>query len=98
MIEDLHWIDEVSEAMLAEFVTVVPQLPSLVVLTYRPEYRGALSRTPGAQTISLAPLNAAQTRGVDHRVAGYRPVGARSGRADRRAGRREPVLRRGDGA
>ncbi|MBV9318761.1 MAG: AAA family ATPase, partial [Mycobacterium sp.] len=61
VIEDVHWIDEVSEAMLAEFVTVVPQSHSLVLITYRPEYRGALSRTPGAQTISLAPLTSAQT-------------------------------------
>ena len=45
VIEDVHWIDEVSEAMLAEFVTVVPQTQSLVLITYRPEYRGALTRS-----------------------------------------------------
>ena len=39
-IEDAHWIDEVSESMLAEFLTVIPQTPSLVLVTYRPEYRG----------------------------------------------------------
>ena len=50
VIEDAHWIDEVSESMLAEFLTVIPQTPSLVLVTYRPEYRGALSRVPGAQT------------------------------------------------
>ena len=59
VVEDAHWIDEASEAMLAEFVTVVPQTPSLVLITYRPEYRGALSRIPGGQTIALAPLNPA---------------------------------------
>ena len=46
VIEDAHWIDEVSESMLAEFLTVIPQTPSLVLVTYRPEYRGALSRVP----------------------------------------------------
>ena len=46
----LHWIDEVSESMLADFLTVIPQTHSLVLVTYRPEYRGALSRVPGAQT------------------------------------------------
>jgi adenylate cyclase len=61
VMEDAHWIDEATEAMLAEFVTVVPQTPSLVLVTYRPEYRGTLSHTPGGQTIALAPLNAAQT-------------------------------------
>ena len=39
VIEDAHWIDEVSESMLAEFFTVIPQTPSLVLVTYRPEYR-----------------------------------------------------------
>ena len=42
VIEDAHWIDEVSESMLADFLTVIPQTPSLVVITYRPEYRGAI--------------------------------------------------------
>ena len=40
VIEDAHWIDEVSESMLAEFLTVIPQTPSLVLITYRPDYRG----------------------------------------------------------
>ena len=70
VIEDVHWIDKVSEAMLAEFVTVVPQSHSLVLLTFRPEYRGALSRTPGAQTISLAPLNAAQMAALTTELLG----------------------------
>ncbi len=56
VVEDAHWIDEVSESMLDDFFTVIPQTPSLVVLTYRPEYRGALSRVAGAQTVALAPL------------------------------------------
>ena len=88
VIEDLHWIDEVSEAMLAELVTVVPRSPSLMVLTYRPEYRGALSRTPGAQTISLAPLNSAQTTALTTELLGTDPsVRALSARiADRAAG------------
>lgn len=73
VIEDLHWIDEVSEAMLAGFVTVVPQIDSLVLITYRPEYRGVLSRTPGAQTISLAPLNAAQSATLTTELLGTDP-------------------------
>jgi class 3 adenylate cyclase len=61
VVEDAHWIDEVSESMLAEFFTVIPQTPSLVLITYRPEYRGALSLVPGAQTIALAPLSDPET-------------------------------------
>ena len=73
VIEDVHWIDEATEAMLAEFVTVVPQSRSLVLITYRPEYRGALSRTPGAQTISLAPLNSAETAALTTELLGPDP-------------------------
>ena len=61
VIEDAHWIDEVSESMLADFLAVIPQTPSMVLITYRPEYRGALARISGAQTIALRPLNSAQT-------------------------------------
>ena len=61
VIEDAHWIDEVSESMLAEFLTVIAQTPSLVLVTYRPEYRGALSRVAGVQSIALAPLSDSET-------------------------------------
>ena len=61
VVEDVHWIDEVSESLVADFVAVIPQTPSLVLVTYRPEYRGALSRVPGAQSIALAPLRDSET-------------------------------------
>ena len=61
VIEDVHWIDEVSESLLADFLTVIPQTPSLVLATYRPEYEGALARVHGAQTIALAPLSDSET-------------------------------------
>ena len=73
VIEDAHWIDDASEVMLAEFVTVVPQTPALVLITYRPEYRGVLSRTPGGQTIALAPLNSAQTLALIGELLGRHP-------------------------
>ncbi|PJE19234.1 MAG: cyclase [Mycobacterium sp.] len=61
VVEDAHWIDEVSESMLVDFLAVIPQTPSMVLITYRPEYRGALATVPGSQTIALRPLNTAQT-------------------------------------
>ena len=33
--------------MLADFLAVVPQTPSLTLITYRPEYRGVLARVAG---------------------------------------------------
>ncbi len=56
VIEDAHWIDAVSESMLADFLSVIPRTPSMVLITSRPEYQGALTRVPGAQAIALGPL------------------------------------------
>ena len=64
VIEDAHWIDEVSESMLADFFAVTRQTPSTVLITYRPEYHGALATIPGAQTLSLRPLNTEQTEAL----------------------------------
>ena len=73
VIEDAHWIDEVSDSMLAGFFTVIPQTPSLVLVTYRPEYRGALTRLPGAQTIALAPLSDPETAALVAELLGPDP-------------------------
>ncbi|AKS31821.1 AAA family ATPase [Mycolicibacterium goodii] len=61
VLEDVHWIDEVSESMLAEFLTVVTHTHSVILITYRPEYTGVLARVSGAQTIALRPLTDGQT-------------------------------------
>ncbi len=81
VIEDAHWIDEVSDSMLAEFLTVIPQTPSMVLITYRPEYHGALANVFGAQTISLAPLTESETAallddllGTDPSVSGVKAL------------------------
>src|ERR1700757_998451 len=44
IIEDAQWIDPASESMLVDFLSVIPQTASLVLITYRPEYEGALMR------------------------------------------------------
>ena len=77
VIEDVHWIDEVSESMLADFLTVIPHAPSLVLATYRPEYEGALARVHGAQIIALAPLSDSETAALVAGLIGSDPsVGA----------------------
>ncbi|WP_293331043.1 adenylate/guanylate cyclase domain-containing protein [Mycobacterium sp.] len=73
VVEDAHWIDEVSESMLADFLGVISQTPSLVLITYRPEYRGALSTLPGAQTIALAPLSDSDTAALVAELLGPEP-------------------------
>jgi class 3 adenylate cyclase len=61
VVEDAHWIDEVSESMIADFLTMIPRTPSLVIVTYRPEYRGALAQVPATQTMALAPLSSQES-------------------------------------
>jgi adenylate cyclase len=73
VIEDVHWIDEASESMLAEFLAVIPQTPSLVLITYRPEYRGALAQVSDAQTMALRPLNDAQASAMTAELLGGDP-------------------------
>jgi adenylate cyclase len=70
VIEDVHWIDEVSESMLADFFPVIPRTRSTVLITYRPEYHGALSRTRDAQTITLAPLGDSQSAALTAELVG----------------------------
>jgi adenylate cyclase len=70
VIEDAHWIDATSESMLADFAAVIPHTPSMVLITYRPEYRGALATIPGAQTMALRPLNSAQTAALMDELLG----------------------------
>ena len=61
ILEDAHWIDAVSESMLAGFLKVISQTPAMALITYRPHYHGALAQVPGAQTVALAPLGDADT-------------------------------------
>ena len=88
VIEDAHWIDEVSESMLADFLTVIPQTPSLVLVTYRPEYEGALAQVHGAQTVALAPLSDSETAALITELLGPHPTVRELGQtiADRAAG------------
>lgn len=77
VIEDAHWIDDVSESMLFEFASAVRQTRSVVVVTYRPEYQGLLTGGAGAQVLTLALLDdfqclelTSELLGTDTSVAG----------------------------
>src|SRR4029079_19743319 len=72
-IEDAHWIDAVSESMLADFLTVVPRTPSMVLTTFRPQYEGTLTRVHAAQTIALAPLGDSDTTALIDELLGSDP-------------------------
>ena len=88
IIEDAHWIDTVSDSMLADLLTVIPQTKLMVLITSRPEYEGALARVHGAQTIALAPLADSDTKALIGELLGPDPsVGELAGTiAERAAG------------
>jgi class 3 adenylate cyclase len=73
VVEDVHWIDEASESLLAHFMAVIPQTRSVVLITYRPEYPSALNRVPGAQSIALAPLSDSETAALVSGLLGPDP-------------------------
>ncbi|MCP4998808.1 MAG: AAA family ATPase [Hyphomicrobiales bacterium] len=60
-IEDLHWMDQGSEALLNRILASDEALPLLIVTTHRPEYFPPWSGKPGCLDITLQPLSNAAT-------------------------------------
>jgi adenylate cyclase len=73
VIEDLHWIDEASNAMLAGLVESIEGTNTLAVLNYRPEYEPGWADSPRFQGIALAPLERADTAELLRDLAGEDP-------------------------
>jgi adenylate cyclase len=73
VVEDAHWIDDASEAVLADAFAAVPKARALAVVTYRPEYLGVLLRVPGLQTFTLAPLDDSQSSALAAELVGSHP-------------------------
>ena len=61
VLEDLHWIDSVSEELLAKIVASETSLRLLVLHTRRPEYRPPWITFASRATLSLDPLSAEET-------------------------------------
>jgi class 3 adenylate cyclase/RecA/RadA recombinase len=88
VVEDVHWIDAISESMLDDLLTVVSRSPLMILITYRPEYDGPLTHVHGAQTIALAPLADSDTGALLVELLGSGPsvAGLAAIIADRAAG------------
>ena len=56
LVEDVQWIDSVSESMLADFAAMLPRMRATLLIVYRPQYSGSLSRITGARAVTLEPL------------------------------------------
>ena len=73
VMEDVHWIDQGSESMMTDILAVIGQTPAMSLITYRPEYEGALTRVHGAQTIALTPLTDSETSSLIGELLGPDP-------------------------
>lgn len=60
LIEDVHWIDSMSEDLLSGLAQDGGQSNLLVMTTHRPEYGLAYRDAPGLVTLALRPLEAAE--------------------------------------
>jgi len=56
LIEDLHWIDEGSEAFLEQWVDAVSEASSLLIVNFRPEYHAEWMQKSWYHQLALAPL------------------------------------------
>jgi class 3 adenylate cyclase/tetratricopeptide (TPR) repeat protein len=57
VLEDLHWVDKISEEFLGVLAEAVSSARILMLATYRPEYRPPWTDKPYAGLISLQPLS-----------------------------------------
>jgi class 3 adenylate cyclase/tetratricopeptide (TPR) repeat protein len=73
VIEDLHWIDEGSQAMLEGLVEGMEGTPTLVLVNYRPEHEPAWAGSPRYETIELQPLDRGDTVKLLRDLAGEDP-------------------------
>ncbi len=73
VIEDLHWIDEGSAAMLGDLFEAVEGTQTLVVVNFRPEYTRTWSGPSNYREVPLEPLGPAATHELMRDLAGEDP-------------------------
>ena len=57
-VDDVHWIDDGSDAFLAQVADVVPGTRTMLLLNFRPEYSAEWMARPSYQQLPLHPLGA----------------------------------------
>ena len=73
VIEDLHWMDEGSEALLGNLLGAIEGTKTLVVVNYRPEYERGWSGPAGYREVELQPLGPDDTGALLRDLAGEDP-------------------------
>ena len=72
LIEDLHWIDSVSQEVLRKIVDNEAKLSLLIVHTRRPEFELPWQERPGVTTLRLEPLPGATSSALPRRASASR--------------------------
>lgn len=72
ILEDAHWIDAPSDEVLSRFAATLNVTTSMFVVTYRPEYHGALHQVSD-HAITLAPLTGSTTVSLVEQLLGNDP-------------------------
>jgi adenylate cyclase len=73
VVGDVQWIDPVSESMLTELLTVIPKTRSMLLISYRPEYRGMLIGAGHTQSIALGELGDSESAALMAELLGTDP-------------------------
>ena len=73
VMEDLHWMDEGSEQLVAEAVSAVEGTTNLLLVNFRPEYRAEWDDSPVYRRLSLVPLGPESTKELLVDLAGNDP-------------------------
>jgi adenylate cyclase len=73
VVEDLHWLDEGSNALLGELVGSIVDTNTLAVVNFRPEHSLGRDDSPIYRDLPLEPLGAADTRELLRDIAGEDP-------------------------
>lgn len=71
--EDLHWLDEASDAFLSALVDAVAGTRTLLLLNYRPLYKAPWSERPHFRAVALADLGVADTEALVREQLGRHP-------------------------
>ncbi|HEX6586751.1 MAG TPA: adenylate/guanylate cyclase domain-containing protein [Solirubrobacterales bacterium] len=73
VMEDLHWMDEGSEQIVAEVVSAVEGTATLALVNFRPEYQAEWTDSPIYRRIPLLPLGPESTAELLADLAGTDP-------------------------
>ena len=73
LVEDLHWLDESSNQFLEALVEAQPRSRSLLLLNYRPEFRGPFMQASHCRQIALQPLGSEDVNALLANLVGTDP-------------------------